>query len=39
METTQSPTKAYVLLYAHPATSADDPAALTSLKTLCANPS
>jgi hypothetical protein len=37
METTQSPTKAYVLLYAHPATVADDPDALASLKTLCAN--
>jgi hypothetical protein len=39
METTQSPTKAYILIYAHPTTSSDDPAALASLKTLCANPS
>ncbi len=39
METTQSPTKAYVLVYTHPATGSDDPAALSSLKTLCANQS
>ena len=38
MEMTESPTNAYVLLYSHPSAVAVDPAALSSLKTLCANP-